>query len=99
MRDHDDTFRTFILQFIHEMKRTAILVSILALVSCSQKPTDSPEEFVFLTDNIEGDEEYYSKPAVITGHIANRDVYPNTAEINLTIPFYANAQSVAIQLI
>lgn len=93
MRDHDDTFRTFILQFILEMKRTAILAAILALVSCSQKPTDSPEEFVFLTDNIEGDEEYYSKPAVITGHIANRDVYPNTAEINLTIPFYDRVDS------
>ena len=46
MRDHDDTFRTFILQFILEMKRTAILVAILALVSCSQKPTDTPEGFV-----------------------------------------------------
>ena len=30
----------------------------------------------------------YTRPAVITGHIANREVYPKTQEISIIIPFY-----------
>jgi len=44
--------------------------------------------FVFETSNIKGDEADYSRPAVITGHISNREVYPNTSEISIVIPFY-----------
>ena len=35
------------------------------LSACGQKSADTPEDFVFLTENIEGDEGYYSKPAII----------------------------------
>ena len=44
--------------------------------------------FVFGTEYIDGDASYYSRPAVITGHIANREVYPKTQEVSITIPFY-----------
>lgn len=30
----------------------------------------------------------YEKPAIITGHISNREVYPDTREIRLTIPTF-----------
>ena len=58
------------------------------LCACRENVISEPADFVFSTENIEGDEAYYSKPAVITGHIANRDVYPNVIEIGITIPFY-----------
>ena len=56
--------------------------------ACSQNPSMDSIDFVFSTENVEGDEAYYSKPAVITGHIANREVYPNTKDVSITIPFY-----------
>ena len=56
--------------------------------ACSQNPSIEASDFVFSTENVEGDEAYYSKPAVITGHIANREVYPNTKDVSITIPFY-----------
>ena len=68
--------------------RTLILASGILCYSCSQNPSTDSTDFVFSTENVEGDEAYYSKPAVITGHIANREVYPNTKDVSITIPFY-----------
>ena len=68
--------------------RTLILASGILCYSCSQNPSTDSTDFVFSTENVEGDEAYYSKPAVIIGHIANRNVYPNTKDISITIPFY-----------
>ena len=69
------------------LKRGFIILTIL-LTSCARNISNVSEDFVFTTGNIEGDEAYYSKAAVVTGHIANREVYPNTTEISLTLPFY-----------
>ena len=63
-----------------------ILMTLLS--ACGQKSADTAEDFIFLTENIDGDEGYYSKPAIITGDIAHRDVYPNTKEVSITLPFY-----------
>ena len=68
--------------------RTLILASGILCYSCRQNPSTDSTDFVFSTENVEGDEAYYSKPAVITGHIANREVYPNTKDVSITIPFY-----------
>ena len=73
-------------------KRGFIILTIL-LTSCARNISGVSEEFVFTTGNIEGDEAYYSKAAVVTGYIANRDVYPNTTEISLTLPFYDRVDS------
>lgn len=75
------------------MKRAIPLFLLIALIACRPQASESSEDFVFLTDNIEGREEYYSKPAVITGHIDNRDVYPGTTEISVTLPFYDRVDS------
>ena len=69
---------------------TAVMVAFV-LASCTHDKMEDRidgESLIFGAENIEGDEEYYSKAAVITGHIANRDVYPNTTEISITVPFY-----------
>ena len=69
---------------------TAVMVAFV-LTSCTHDRMEGridDESLIFGAENIEGDEEYYSKAAVITGHIANRDVYPNTTEICITVPFY-----------
>ena len=63
-------------------------MSGILLCACRQNTMEEATDFVFSTDNVEGDEEYYSKAAVITGHVANREVYPDTKNISLTIPFY-----------
>ena len=73
-------------------KRGFIILTIL-LTSCARNISGMSEDFVFTTGNIEGDEAYYSKAAVVTGDIANRDVYPNTTEISLTLPFYDRVDS------
>jgi len=69
----------------------AFLMVICLSLSCKQrgqeKQMDEPA-FVFGTEYIDGDAADYLRPAVITGHIANRDVYPKTQEISITIPFY-----------
>ena len=65
-----------------------LVISFTLLTACSRNVSGGSEDFVFMTENIEGDEAYYSKPAVITGHIANRDIYPNVTEVGITIPFY-----------
>ena len=73
------------------MKRiVGILITTACVMfyACSQNPSIDSIDFVFSTENVEGDEAYYSKPAVITGHIANREVYPNTKDVSITIPFY-----------
>ena len=68
--------------------RTLILASGILCYSCRQNPSTDSTDFVFSTESVEGDETYYSKPTVITGHIANREVYPNTKDVSITIPFY-----------
>ena len=68
--------------------KTLFLSACTLLCACRQNVISEPADFVFSTENIEGDEAYYSKPAVITGYIANREVYPNVTEIAITIPFY-----------
>lgn len=75
---------------MNRMKKfiTLIFASSILLCACGQNQSADSTDFVFATDNVEGEEAYYSKPAVITGHIANRDVYPNTADISIIVPFY-----------
>ena len=68
--------------------KTLFLSACTLLCACRHNVISEPADFVFSTENIEGDEAYYSKPAVITGHIANRDTYPNVTEVGITIPFY-----------
>ena len=68
--------------------KTLFLSACTLLCACRQNVISDPAAFVFSTENVEGDEAYYSKPAVITGHIANREVYPNTKDVSITIPFY-----------
>lgn len=69
------------------MKRI-ILISGILLGACVQNITEGEADFVYGVNNVEGDEAYYSKAAVITGHIANREVYPKTKDVSITIPFY-----------
>lgn len=69
----------------------ALLLAACLLFSCKQRGQQvqmDESAFVFGTEYIDGDEADYSRPAVITGHIANREVYPKTQEISITIPFY-----------
>ena len=68
--------------------RIFFLISGVLLSACKQNTKEEATAFVFSTENVEGDEAYYSKPAVITGHISNREVYPNTKDVSITIPFY-----------
>ena len=73
------------------MERNTLKVFVTALIllsACRQNTVVEPADFVFSTDNIDGDESYYSKPVVITGNIDNHDVYPNVTDISITVPFY-----------
>ena len=68
-----------------------LLMAACLLFSCKQQSQQGQMDesaFVFGTEYIDGDEADYSRPAVITGHIANREVYPKTQAISITIPFY-----------
>ena len=68
-----------------------LTAAIFAVPSCKQRGVQNGMDesaFVFETSNIKGDEADYSRPAVITGHISNREVYPKTTEISIVIPFY-----------
>lgn len=76
-----------------------LLTACILLCACRQNAYENPDKFVFGTENIEGDESYYSKPAVITGHISNRDVYPDVTEIEITIPFYDRVDNKQTSLI
>ena len=74
-------------------KHLYIGVSILICLasSCKQRNVQNgmnDSAFVFETENIKGNEADYSRPAVITGHISHREVYPNTTVISIEIPFY-----------
>ena len=66
-----------------------VIMSIFILSSCT---TDRMDRQMM-------DESYYSQAAVITGHIANREVYPNTNEISITLPFYDRVDSRQTSLI
>ncbi|MBR2198899.1 MAG: TlpA family protein disulfide reductase [Fibrobacter sp.] len=68
-----------------------LLIAICLTVSCKQRGVQKGMDesaFVFETSNIKGDEADYSRPAVITGHISHRELYPKTTEISIVIPFY-----------
>jgi hypothetical protein len=69
----------------------AIIATIFVTPSCQQRSEQNGMDesaFVFETANIKGNEADYSRPAVITGHISHREVYPQTTEISIAIPFY-----------
>ena len=76
-----------------------LLTACILFCACSQNPATDSSDFVFSTENIEGDEAYYSKPAVITGHISNHDVYPDVTEIGITMSFYDRVDNKQISLI
>lgn len=68
-----------------------LLLVVFLVQSCKQRRvgnTIDESAFVFETENIKGNEADYTRPAVITGHISNREVYPKTTEISIVIPFY-----------
>ena len=76
-----------------------LLTACILFCACSQNPATDSSDFFFSTENIEGDEAYYSKPAVITGHISNHDVYPDVTEIGVTMSFYDRVDNKQISLI
>ena len=76
-----------------------LLTACILFCACSQNPATDSSDFFFSTENIEGDEAYYSKPAVITGHISNHDVYPDVTEIGITMSFYDRVDNKQISLI
>ncbi len=76
-------------RFIDRNKTYIVIMSIFILSSCT---TDRMDRQMM-------DESYYSQAAVITGHIANRDVYPNTNEISIMLPFYDRVDSRQTSLI
>ena len=60
------------------IKKFCVFVSVIILcVSCTHK---APASF--------GTESADEKPAIITGIIANRDIYPKTTDITISLPFY-----------
>ena len=68
-----------------------LMMAICLTLSCKQRGLQGQMDesaFVFGTEHIDGDEADYSRPAIITGHIANPEVYPKTQTISITIPFY-----------
>lgn len=68
-----------------------LLIAICLTVSCKQRGQQvqmDESAFLFGTEYIDGETADYSRPAVITGHISNREVYPKTTEISIVIPFY-----------
>ena len=76
-------------RFIDRNKTYIVIMSIFILSSCT---TDRMDRQMM-------EESYYSQAAVITGHIANRDVYPNTNEISIMLPFYDRVDSRQTSLI
>ncbi len=67
------------------------LISLCFVLSCQQagRRTEIDESaFVFETSHVDGDEKEYSRSAVITGHVSHHEVYQNTKEISITIPFF-----------
>ena len=69
----------------------AIIATLSIVPSCKQRSEQNgmnESAFVFETANIKGNEADYTRPAVITGHITNREVYPKTTEVSIVIPFY-----------
>ena len=80
----------------------AIIAAIFVVPSCKQRRVQSRMDesaFVFETENIKGNETDYSRPAVITGHISHREVYPKTTEISIEIPFYGRVSEKQISTI
>lgn len=61
---------------------------LLCILSCCSRTKMDESAFIFNTSNIDGQETDYARPAIITGHITNRDVYPDKTDIQLKIPFF-----------
>ena len=83
------------MQPCHPMSHKHLYIGVAILIclafSCKQRNVQGgidESAFVFETENIKGNEADYTSPAVITGHISHREVYPNTTEISIEIPFY-----------
>ena len=76
-------------RFIDRNKTYIVIMSLFILSSCT---TDRMDRQMM-------EESYYSQAAVITGHIANRDVYSNTNEISIMLPFYDRVDSRQTSLI
>ena len=74
-------------RFFYICQFVLIFVTTMSIMSCSSNTGDGVE-FVFDTENIAGDKDEYTRPAVITGHIANRDVYPELTDITISLPFF-----------
>ena len=75
----------------HKHLYTGFAILLCLASSCKQRSVPGgidESAFVFETENIKGNEADYSRSAVITGHISHREVYPNTTEISIEIPFY-----------
>ena len=65
----------------------AFMLAVCLLFSCKQRSQQvqmDESAFVFGTEYIDGDAADYSRPAVIKGHIANREVYPKTQSRSMT---------------
>ena len=74
-------------RFFYICQFVLIFVTTMSIMSCSSNTGDGVD-FVFDTENIAGDKDEYTRPAVITGHIANRDVYPELTDITISLPFF-----------
>lgn len=62
----------------------------IAIVSCKDTQPVSMEQADIVTDLsiVETQDSESTKPAIITGHIKNRQVYPDVKDIRITIPFF-----------
>lgn len=71
-------------------KYVLALYPLVAFAAChnGEQPIFDNGSFIFDTTIIAGDADYYAKPVIITGHITNRDIYPETKEICISLPFY-----------
>ena len=63
-------------------------LACILVISCKNNP-ELPYELTDIISDLSvtsAPEADYTKPAIITGHISNRQVYPDTREVRLTIP-------------
>jgi hypothetical protein len=63
-------------------------LACILVISCKNNP-ELPYELTDIISDLSvtsAPENDYNKPAIITGHISNRQVYPDTKEVRLTIP-------------
>lgn len=72
------------------LKFTVAILACVFIGSCRNNLNTPMEQADIISDlsttNI--DDKDLSKPAIITGHIKNRHLYPDEKEVRITIPFY-----------